>query len=62
MDFDASIIFSDILVVPQALGMTVEMIPGKVSTTSNQGQYDVDLSREYGIMFPDLSDFAISRN
>ena len=26
---DGVIIFSDILVIPQALGMTVEMIPGK---------------------------------
>lgn len=29
-DLDASIIFSDILVLPQAMGLTIEMVPGTV--------------------------------
>lgn len=29
-ELDGAIIFSDILVIPQSLGMVVEMVPGKV--------------------------------
>ena len=29
-ELDGAIIFSDILVVPQSMGMVVEMVPGKV--------------------------------
>lgn len=39
---DASIIFSDILVVPQAIGMTVEMLPGTGPHFPNPLQSDQD--------------------
>ncbi|RKP26255.1 uroporphyrinogen decarboxylase [Syncephalis pseudoplumigaleata] len=57
---DGSIIFSDILVVPQALGMTVEMVPGKgphfpeplsVPEDLNRLAASVDVVAELGYMF-----------
>ncbi|KAG9292021.1 hypothetical protein G9A89_017920 [Geosiphon pyriformis] len=57
---DAAIIFSDILVVPQALGMTVEMLPGKgpnfpepLVTPADLGKLkdNVDVNQELGYVF-----------
>lgn len=47
---DASIIFSDILVIPQALGMTVEMHPGKGPVFPNplQSPSEIDQLQEEG--------------
>ncbi|KAI9592746.1 uroporphyrinogen decarboxylase-like protein [Syncephalis fuscata] len=42
---DASIIFCDILVIPQALGMTVEMVPGKGPHFPEPLQTPDDLAR-----------------
>ena len=35
-DLDGAIIFSDILVIPQALGMHIDMPPGKVYSFPNR--------------------------
>ena len=42
---DGAIIFSDILVVPQALGMTVEMIKGKGPHFPEPLEVPADLSK-----------------
>lgn len=59
-DLDAAIIFSDILVIPQALGMTVEMVPEKGPTFDeplrkaedlDKLNSKVDVERELGYVF-----------
>ncbi|XP_064404233.1 uroporphyrinogen decarboxylase-like [Halichondria panicea] len=59
-DLDAAIIFSDILVIPQAMGLTVEMVPGKgphfpqpLQTPSDLARLKlpVDVNQELGYVF-----------
>jgi len=63
-DLDAAIIFSDILVVPQALGMEVEMIPGKGPSFPNplitpddldKLTVNVDVAKELGYVYEALT-------
>ncbi|XP_045135503.1 uroporphyrinogen decarboxylase-like isoform X1 [Portunus trituberculatus] len=44
---DAAIIFSDILVIPQALGMEVEMRPGEMSSSPTPRALSLNLSYTY---------------
>lgn len=44
-DLDASIIFSDILVIPQAMGLNVEMVPGTGPVLPNPLRDPSDLAR-----------------
>lgn len=59
-DLDAAIIFSDILVIPQAMGLVVEMVPGKgphfpqpleSPADLNRLQLPVDVNKELGYVF-----------
>ncbi|KAK5582387.1 hypothetical protein RB653_003970 [Dictyostelium firmibasis] len=61
---DAAIIFSDILVVPQAMGIEVQMIPGKGPFFPNpirtiedlsRVQFPVDVNKELGYVFDALT-------
>ena len=51
-DLDSSIIFSDILVIPQAMGLTVEMVPGTGPVLPNPLNEPSDLSR---LIKPDVA-------
>lgn len=63
-DLDAAIIFSDILVIPQALGMEVEMRPGvgpvlpdplKVPDDIDKLKFPCDVQKELGYVFETIS-------
>ncbi|XP_077867562.1 uroporphyrinogen decarboxylase-like [Saccoglossus kowalevskii] len=63
-DLDAAIIFSDILVIPQALGLEVQMIPGKgptfddpITKVSDLGRLkkNVDVNESLGYVFEAIS-------
>eukprot|EP00041_Stephanoeca_diplocostata_P024790 m.636924 g.636924 ORF g.636924 m.636924 type:complete len:360 (+) comp22600_c0_seq7:61-1140(+) len=63
-ELDAAIIFSDILVIPQALGMVVEMVPGKGPVLPEPLEdpdhlerltKDVDVQKELGYVFDAIS-------
>lgn len=63
-ELDAAIIFSDILVVPQAMGMQVEMLPGKgphfpeplcTPEDINKLRHAVDVKKELGYVFDALT-------
>jgi len=62
--FDAAIIFSDILVIPQAMGMDVQMVPGKGPTFPEplkepedlqRLKTKVDVNKELGYVFKALT-------
>ena len=56
-DLDASIIFSDILVIPQAMNMEVKMVPGKGPVFPEPLVDPVDLG--FGLMSPKMIEFYV---